>query len=395
MESCWRWFGPDDLVSLQEARQAGATGIVSSLHEISYSRVWTADDIELRKADIVAAGMHWSVCESIPIPSVVKTGGAGAVKAIGVWKDTMVNLARAGIKTICYNFMPVVDWTRTDLRFPVPSTALALRFDMVDFVAYDVFILRRAHAEHDYQPQLVTRAQARLALMSDSQKALLEKNIIAGLPGGQDSYGREDIRARIQSFEGVGPEQLRDNLASFLKEVIPVAQEVGARLAIHPDDPPISLFGLPRVVSTSADIRHILSAADMPANGLTLCVGSLGSRPDNDVLSMTNEFRERIHFAHMRDVVLEEDGSFIEANHLEGRSDICAILWVLLEEERTRRETGRPDHVIPMRPDHGHLIGDDLRKAVNPGYSLIGRLKGLAELHGVIHALSRGGAAAA
>ncbi|MBB3610034.1 mannonate dehydratase [Rhizobium sp. BK602] len=389
MESCWRWFGPRDLVPLAHARQGGATGIVTALHEISYSRVWTPEEIEARKALVEAAGMRWSVCESIPIPSAIKLGGAAAAKAIGVWKDTLVNLARSDIRTICYNFMPVVDWTRTDLRFEMPTTALALRFDMVEFVAYDVFVLRRKGAETSYAPELVQRAETRLKGLSEDAIQRLESNIIAGLPGGEDSYGREAVRAEIAAFDGVTAEDLRANLDSFLCEVVPVAAEVGARLAIHPDDPPISLFGLPRVVSTTEDLRRIVASVDDPANGLTLCVGSLGSRADNDVLAIARELAPRINFAHLRDVAIEVDGSFVEASHLEGRSDMYAILRTLLAEEARRRAEGRPDHLIPMRPDHGHLIGDDVDKPTNPGYSLIGRLKGLAELHGVIHAIGK------
>lgn len=395
MESCWRWFGPRDLVSLRDARQAGATGIVTALHEVSHSRSWTRDEIETRKAEIEAAGLRWSVCESIPIPNVIKTGGKGSAEAIGIWKDTLVNLARSGVTTICYNFMPVVDWTRTDLRYPMPSSALALRFDSISFAAYDVFILKRAGAEGDYPADVIASASARLAELSNDDQALLENNIIAGLPGGQDTYGREDIRREIARFDGITPGQLRDNLMSFLEQVVPVAQEVGARLAIHPDDPPISLFGLPRIVSTADDLRAILSSVDAPANGITLCVGSLGSRLDADVLSIARQMADRIHFAHLRDVLVEPNGSFVEADHLKGRSDMYAILKTLLNEEQKRRNEGRPDHLIPMRPDHGHLIGDDAMKRVNPGYSLIGRLKGLAELHGVIHALERQAAAIA
>ena len=389
MESCWRWFGPRDLVPLAHARQGGATGIVTALHEISYSRVWAPEEIEARKALVEAAGLRWSVCESIPVPSAIKLGGAGAAQAIGVWKDTLVNLARAGIRTICYNFMPVVDWTRTDLRFEMPTTALALRFDMVEFVAYDVFVLRRKGAEANYAPELVGRAEARLADLSEAAVKRLESNIIAGLPGGEDSYGREAIRGAIAAFDGLSVADLQANLEAFLRELVPVAAEVGARLAIHPDDPPISLFGLPRVVSTVDDLRRITASVDHPANGLTFCVGSLGSRADNDVLAIAHEFAPRINFAHLRDVMIEPDGSFVEASHLEGRSDMYAILRTLLSEEARRRAEGRPDHLIPMRPDHGHLIGDDVDKPTNPGYSLIGRLKGLAELHGVIHAIGK------
>jgi mannonate dehydratase len=394
MESCWRWFGPRDLVSLKEARQAGATGIVTALHEVPQSRAWTMPEIEARKALIEAAGLRWSVCESIPVPGVIKSGETGRAAAIDVWKTSLVHLARCGVKTVCYNFMPVVDWTRTDLRHEMPSTALALRFDRVSFVAYDAFILKRAGAQTDYQADLLAQAEARFAAMTDADRVLLETNIIAGLPGGQDTYGREDIRREIARFEGIGPEGLRENLKTFLAAVAPVAEDLGVRLAIHPDDPPIPLFGLPRIVSTIDDLRAIVACVDLPANGITLCVGSLGSRLDADVLAIARELAGRINFAHLRDVLVDPDGSFTEADHLGGRTDMHGVLSVLLAEENRRRGEGRSDALIPMRPDHGHLIGDDVHKSVNPGYSLIGRMKGLAELHGVIHALERQSAAA-
>ncbi|WP_412065460.1 mannonate dehydratase [Rhizobium sp. SYY.PMSO] len=391
MESCWRWFGPKDLVPLSHARQAGATGIVTALHDVSYARVWSPAEIEARKALVEAAGLRWSVCESIPVPSAIKLGGSGARAAIGVWKDSLANLARSGIRTVCYNFMPVVDWTRTDLRFEMPTGALALRFDMAEFVAYDVFVLRRKGAEENYAPDLVRRAEERLKGLTPEDVQRLENNIIAGLPGGEDSYGREAIRSAIALFDGMAAQDLQASLDAFLREVVPVAAELGVRLAIHPDDPPISLFGLPRVVSTAADLRRIVGSVDHVANGLTLCVGSLGSRADNDVPAIAREFATRINFAHLRDVAIEPDGSFVEAAHLEGRSDMYAILRALLAEETRRGNEGRQDHLIPMRSDHGHLIGDDIDKPTNPGYSLIGRLKGLAELHGVIHAIGKAG----
>lgn len=389
MESCWRWFGPNDKVSLTEAREAGATGLVTALHDISYTRAWTVDEIEVRKNLIAAAGTQWSACESIPIPTIIETGGRGAEQAIGIWIDTLVNLAKAGVATICYNFMPVVDWTRTDLRYLVPSGALALRFDFIDFVAYDAFILGRSTASGGYTPDLPSQAEGRFSAMSESYRARLDSNIIAGLPGGQDSYGREDLRKESARFEGIDVEQLRSNLGDFLKRVAPVAEEVGARLAIHPDDPTMSLFGLPRIISTAADMRKLLSLVDEKANGVTLCVGSLASRNESDVLSIARDMIDWIHFAHLRDVTTEADGSFIEAVHLEGRSDTYGILSLLLAEEGRRMGAGRDDHLIPMHPDHGHFIADDIGKSVNPGYSLIGRLKGLAELPGMIHALER------
>jgi mannonate dehydratase len=283
--------------------------------------------------------------------------------------------------------MPVVDWTRTDLRWRLPSTAYALRFDAIDFAAYDIFILRRKNAEAGTPAERIAAAQARFASMPEERRTNLEQTIIAGLPGAEASYNRETIRALLTEYEGITPSDLRANLIVFLKEVVPVAEESGIRLAIHPDDPPWSLFGLPRVVSTRDDARAILDGCDTAANGLTFCVGSYGARADNDLLAMVRDFAPRIHFVHLRQVTREQDGSFHEAAHLEGTSDMVGVIRSLLEEEKRRRSEGREDHEIPMRPDHGHLMADDIVKEVNPGYSLIGRLKGLAELRGAVQGL--------
>lgn len=386
MEQTWRWFGDDDPIPLAHVRQAGATGIVTSLHHIPIGAPWPIEEIEKRKRTIEAAGLTWSVCESIMVSESIKLGGSGARAAIDNWKDALARLGRAGIPVVCYNFMPVVDWTRTDLAFPRPGGGTALRFDLADFVAYDVCILKRAAAADDYEPALVARAEAGFAAMSKEQAARLERNIIAGLPGGAATQTRESIRELIERYRGVGDEAMRANLVAFLREVVPVAQDVGVRLAIHPDDPPRSLFGLPRVVSSAADARQILAAVDSPANGLTLCAGSYGSRADNDVVGIAREFAPRIHFAHLRNVTLEADGSFFEDEHLEGGTDMVALIDVLLKEERTAKAEGRRAN-IPLRPDHGHLLGDDAGKRTNPGYSYIGRLKGLAEIRGVMRAL--------
>ena len=387
MEQTWRWFGESDPISLDHVRQAGATGIVTALHHIPSGRVWPSADVSRRKAAIEAAGLRWSVCESIPVPDSIKLGGAAARSAIDAWKDSLAELGRAGVSVVCYNFMPVVDWTRTDLAHRMPSGGLALRFDIVDFVGYDVFVLKRAHAADDYDPSLVALAAKRIAAKTETEISTLERNVIAGLPGGAESQTRTTIAERIASFDGLGDDQMRDHLAMFLREVVPVAEEVGVRLAIHADDPPRSLFGLPRVVSTAADTRMILRAVDREANGLTFCAGSYGSRADNDVVGMAREFAPRIHFAHLRNVTLESDGSFYEAEHLDGRADMVALVGILLEEERAAAAEGRRSE-IPMRPDHGHLLADDIGKPSNPGYSYIGRLKGLAELRGVIRALA-------
>jgi mannonate dehydratase len=386
MEQTWRWFGDNDPVSLDNVRQAGATGIVSALHQVKPGVTWTPAEIAERKATIEAGGLVWSVCESIMMPNAIKLGNAGAPAAIASWKDTLANLGRAGIRTVCYNFMPVVDWTRTNLHYRMPTSGLALRFDMVSFVGYDVFVLRRPDAEANYPAALVEKAKARIEAMPAAEVEQLEANIIRGLPGGEAVYDRASIGALIAEYKGLTDDTMRENLKTFLREVVEVAEEFGMQLAIHPDDPPFSLFGLPRVVSTPSDVRAILAAVDRPANGITLCTGSYGSRPDNDVTAMVKEFAQRIHFVHLRNVTVEPDGSFIEDEHLEGGTDMVAVLDLLLAEERRRRAAG-DDKPIPFRPDHGHLLGDDITKKTNPGYSLVGRLKGLAELRGIIRTL--------
>ncbi len=390
MLESWRWFGPEDPIPLDHVRQAGASGIVTALHHIYDGRAWTDTDVAVRKRIVEEAGFTWAVCESIPVPNAIKHRRGDAAGAIGRWKDSLAALGRAGVPVVCYNFMPVVDWTRTNLRFPMPSTGLALRFDMPDFVGYDVFVLKRKNAEGDYPAALVEEGRRRVAAMSEADVDRLERTVIAGLPGGEDSYTRESIRARIAEYDDLSAEEMRANLVAFLNEIVPVAEELGVKLAIHPDDPPVSLFGLPRIVSTAADARAILSAVDSPANGLTLCAGSYGSRPDNDLVAMAREFGPRIHFAHLRNVARDPDGSFTESDHLDGDVDMVALVRALMAEEARRRAEGRADVVIPMRPDHGHLLADDLTKTTNPGYSLIGRLKGLAELRGIMRTVAAG-----
>jgi mannonate dehydratase len=388
MEQTWRWFGPHDPVSLDHVKQAGATGIVTALHHIPVGQIWSPDEIAARKATIEASGLRWSVCESIPVDDAIKRGGAGARRSIDAWKDSLANLGRSGIEVVCYNFMPVVDWTRTDLAYALPTKGFALRFDIVDFVGYDVFVLRRPRGGDDYGPTLVARAERRIAAMSPEAVERLEHNIIAGLPGGAAAQTRETIATQIASFDGIGGGDMRENLKRFLGEVVPVAEQVGVRLALHPDDPPFSLFGLPRVVCTASDARYVLGMVDAPANGLTFCTGSYGARPDNDLTAMAREFAPRIHFAHLRNVAIESEGCFHEAEHLDGSADMVAIIEIMLREEQMAARAGRRPQ-IPMRPDHGHLLADDIGKASNPGYSYAGRLKGLAELRGVMHAVAR------
>lgn len=389
MEQTWRWFGPQDPVPLAHVRQAGAKGVVSALHDHYRGEVWREAGIAARRAEIEAAGLRWSVVESIPTPDAIKLRNASAAEAIAAFATTMERLAAAGLEVVCYNFMPVVDWTRTSLRHPMPSGGLALRFDIVDFVAYDALILERSGAERDYPAALLADAEARWAAMTSEAVAELERNVIAGLPGAEGSHDRAGIGASIARYGDLGPEDLRANLIAFLKKVVPTAERLGLRLCLHPDDPPFRLFGLPRVVSTLGDYQALWEAVSETANGVTFCAGSLGSRSDNDVEAMARALAPRIHFAHLRNVSLEADGSFVEDDHLGGRVDMVAVVAALLSEEERRREEGRADAVIPFRPDHGHLLLDDQATFVNPGYSAIGRLKGLAELRGVIAALER------
>ena len=387
MQETWRWFGPQDTVTLENIVQAGASGVVTSLHHIGTGAAWSLADVQQRKAEIEAAGLHWSVVESIPLHNDIKTRSGDYQRYIANYQESLRHVGAAGIEVVCYNFMPVVDWTRTNLMYALPNASRALRFEMTDFIAYDVYMLERENAAADYAPELLQRASERFAEMNGEQRALLERNIIAGLPGGEGSYDRAGIRAAIAGFIAMGTEGMRDNLFQFLREVVPVAEASGVRLCVHPDDPPFSLFGLPRVVSTAADARKLLAAVPSPSNGLTLCAGSFGARGDNDLIAMAREFGPDIHFVHLRNVRRESDGSFYESEHLDGDNDMVGLIEALLDEESRRQREGRSDR-IPMRPDHGHLIGDEIgRDGVNPGYSFGGRLKGLAELRGVMHTL--------
>jgi mannonate dehydratase len=387
MKETWRWFGPQDPISLAQTRQAGATGIVTALHHIYRGEAWPLDEVLKRKAEIESAGLVWSVVESIPVHTSIKLRSGPYRQYIAAWKDSLAAVAQAGVPVVCYNFMPLVDWTRTNLMWRLPNAGYALRFDAIDFAAYDLFLLERPNADGEYAPERVAAARTRFAAMSQLQRDELERAIIAGLPGAESSYDRTAFRESLAAWAGIAPADLRSALVAFLREVVPVAEELGLRLAIHPDDPPWPLFGLPRVVSTAEDVRHIFSGADTPPNGLTFCVGSFGARADNDLLAMLREFAPRIHFAHLRQVAREADGSFYEAEHLHGSSDMIAAMHALLAEESRRRRANRPDHEIPMRPDHGHLLADDIGKKTNPGYSYVGRLKGLAELRGLAHGL--------
>ena len=386
MQETWRWFGPGDTITLRQIRQAGATGIVTSLHEIPTGEVWPLSVIQSRKAEIEAAGMNWSVVESVPLHNDIKTRTGDYLRHIANYQETLRNLGAAGIDTVCYNFMPVVDWTRTNLSYQLPNASQALRFEMTDFIAYDVFMLERENAEQDYNQEQLDVAKARFEALSPAERELLEKNIIAGLPGGEGSYDREGIRKAIAQFIALGTEGYRQHLFAFLQAVIPIAEEAGVKMCIHPDDPPFSLFGLPRVVSTADDARAILEAVESPANGLTLCAGSFGARADNDLVDMVRAFGPSIFFVHLRNVKREPDGSFYESDHLDGDNDMIGLINALLDEETNRGKRNS----IPMRPDHGHLMDEEMNKpGVRPGYSYAGRMKSLAELRGVIHVLER------
>ncbi len=389
MEECFRWYGPNDPVPLGHIRQAGATGIVSALHHIYDGSPWSDEAILEQKALIEAAGMRWSVVESIPVHNSIKLATSESARYIGWYKDTLRALARSGISIVCYNFMPVVDWTRTELMQPLPNGGYALRFDAVDFAAYDLFVLKRPHVEDSYSEQQIAAARQRFDEMDQAKIDRIERNLIAGLPATERQFNRASFLAALSEYDGVTADALHANLARFLREIVPVAEEVGIRLCIHPDDPAFSLYGLPRIVSTPADVRRILAAVDSPANGITFCTGSYGTRAENDLPAMVREFGPRIHFAHLRNVQREEDGSFYEADHLGGSSDMPAVILALMLEQERRVREGRADWQIPLRPDHGHLLADDIGKErINPGYSLIGRLKGLAEIRGVMQGIA-------
>jgi len=389
MKECFRWYGPDDPVPLAHIRHAGAAGIVTALHAVYDGSPWPEDGLRALKATIEDAGLEWAVVESIPVHNAIKTAAPERDRYIGWYKDSMRALARIGVRTICYNFMPVVDWTRTELRHPMSNGALALRFDAIDFAAYDVFVLKRPGAEGDYPPARLGEAEARLAERGDDGMATVERNLIAGLPATERRYDRASFLAALADYDGITAEDLHGHLAHFLRAITPVAEDLGLRLGIHPDDPAFPLFGLPRIVSTADDARRLLAAADSQANGLTFCTGSYGTRTENDLPAMVREFGPRIHFAHLRNVTREPDGSFHEADHLGGSTDMPAVVIALLEEQQRRIDEGRDDWQIPFRPDHGHLMADDIGKErINPGYSLIGRLRGLAEIRGVMQGVA-------
>ncbi|MEM9575691.1 MAG: mannonate dehydratase [Pseudomonadota bacterium] len=393
MRQTWRWFGPQDRVSIDDTAQAGAEGIVSALHHVPTGTVWTPEEISKRQHEIATrrnggpSGIKWEVVESLPVSEDIKKQSGNWRDHIATYKESLQNLAAAGIEVVCYNFMPVLDWTRTDLAWERSNGATCMRFDLVDFAAFDLFILERPEAAIEFDGELREKAAARAMQMSDADKAALTKNVVFGLPGAAEEYSLSDVRHHIAAYKGVDEDRLRRNLIDFLSEVIPTAQKLGLRLCCHPDDPPVPLLGLPRIMSTEAHYKAIMDAVNSPANGITLCSGSLGARPDNDLPGIMQRLGDRVHFLHLRNVHRESSnvlGSFYEDEHLGGDTDMAALVSAVLDEEERRRSAGRADASIPFRPDHGQDILDDLKRQAQPGYPAIGRLKGLAELRGLI-----------
>src|SRR5579859_1367303 len=391
MEQTWRWFGPDDPVRLPQIRQAGASGVVTALHHIPYGVVWSVDEIS-RRRDLIAADpgleLRWSVVESLPVAEPIKLGAGDLAPLFDNYRQSLRNLAACGITTVCYNFMAVVDWTRTELAHPLPGGGSALRFDAVAFAAFDCYVLERVGAEADHREDVLDQARRWIARASEADKSRLLATIMAGLPGAFDRYDVPGLRRILARYREIGREELRANYARFLREVVPAAEECGVSLCVHPDDPPRDLFGLPRIVSSSDDLQFVVDACPSAANGITFCTGALGAGANNDVPEMAIRFAPHIRFVHLRNVAKSPDGSFVEADHLGGDVDMVAVVTALLKEQARRKNAGEASWRIPFRPDHGHELLDDPGRGTHPGYPLIGRLKGLAEIRGVMTAVA-------
>lgn len=388
MKETWRWYGPLDQIKLSEVRQTGAAGIVTALHEIPYGEVWQRTTIAKRRDKIRVAGFEWDVVESLPLHEDIKRGTGDLTSLFANYRQSMANLAAEGVHTICYNFMPLLDWTRTELNSPAANGGTCLRFSAFRMAAFEICMLGRSEAENDYPSDVIAKAYDWYVASSEEDQKELLNSIMSGMPGAYDRFDIVGLRRALDTYRGMDAADIRSNYSRFLHEVVPTAQDLGMRLCVHPDDPPRDILGLPRIVSDADDIAWIMSAYDAPANGLTLCSGSLGANPENDVVDIIHKHSNRIHFVHLRNVRKDPDGSFEEAEHLSGDTNIPALCRILLGEEKARKSAGRLDWQIPFRPDHGHELLTDPQKKTFPGYPLIGRLRGLAELRGVLHALS-------